>query len=90
MQEYFEPEQAFSISMLQPFFEISIAYEKRTCIECLNSHEVLVTNLFYTNVTISLKLSFSESFFHVETSQFLLYFYVVTALKDFEELRSNP
>ena len=28
MQAYFEPEQAFSISMLQPVFEISIAYKK--------------------------------------------------------------
>ena len=26
---YFEPEQAFSISMPQPVFEISIAYEKK-------------------------------------------------------------
>ena len=30
MQAYFEPEQAFCISMLQPVFEISIAY-KKTC-----------------------------------------------------------
>ena len=28
MQAYFEPEQAFSISMPKPVFEISIAYEK--------------------------------------------------------------
>ena len=28
MQAYFEPEQAFSISMAQPVFEISIAYKK--------------------------------------------------------------
>ena len=28
MQAYFEPEQAFSISMPQPVFEISIAYKK--------------------------------------------------------------
>ena len=28
MQEYFEPEQAFSIGMPQPVFEISIAYKK--------------------------------------------------------------
>ena len=32
MQAYFEPEQAFSISMPQPVFEISIAYKKKTCI----------------------------------------------------------
>ena len=31
MQAYFEPEQAFSIGMLQPVFEISIAYKKKTC-----------------------------------------------------------
>ena len=29
MQAYFEPEQAFSISMPQPVFEISIAYKKK-------------------------------------------------------------
>ena len=29
MQTYFEPEQAFSISMPQHVFEISIAYEKK-------------------------------------------------------------
>ena len=29
MQAYFEPEQAFSISMRQPVFEISIAYKKK-------------------------------------------------------------
>ena len=29
MQAYFEPEQAFSISMPQPAFEISIAYIKK-------------------------------------------------------------
>ena len=29
MQAYFEPEQAFSKSMPQPVFEISIAYEKK-------------------------------------------------------------
>ena len=28
MQAYFEPEQAFCISMPQPVFEISIAYKK--------------------------------------------------------------
>ena len=28
MQAYFEPEQAFTISMPQPAFEISIAYKK--------------------------------------------------------------
>ena len=28
MQAYFEPKQAFSITMLQPVFEISIAYKK--------------------------------------------------------------
>ena len=28
MQEYFEPEKAFSIGMRQPVFEISIAYKK--------------------------------------------------------------
>ena len=28
MQAYFEPEQAFSISMSQPVSEISIAYKK--------------------------------------------------------------
>ena len=32
MQAYFEPEQAFSISMPQPVFEILIAYKKKTCI----------------------------------------------------------
>ena len=30
MQAYFEPEQAFSISMPQPVFEILIAYKKKT------------------------------------------------------------
>ena len=29
MQAYFEPEQAFSISMPQPVFEISITYRKK-------------------------------------------------------------
>ena len=29
MQAHFEPEQAFSKSMPQPVFEISIAYEKK-------------------------------------------------------------
>ena len=29
MQAYFEPEQAFSISMPQPVFELSIAYKKK-------------------------------------------------------------
>ena len=29
MQAYFEPEHAFSISMPQPVFEISIAYKKK-------------------------------------------------------------
>ena len=29
MQTYFEPEQAFSISMPQPVFQISIAYKKK-------------------------------------------------------------
>ena len=29
MQAYFEPEQAFFISMPQPVFEISIAYKKK-------------------------------------------------------------
>ena len=29
MQAYFEPEQAFSISMPQPAFEISMAYIKK-------------------------------------------------------------
>ena len=32
MQACFEPEQAFSISMSQPVFEISIAYKKKKCI----------------------------------------------------------
>ena len=31
MQAYFEPEQAFPIRMLQPVFEISIAYTKKRC-----------------------------------------------------------
>ena len=31
MQAYFEPEQAFSIIMPQPVFEIAIAYKKKTC-----------------------------------------------------------
>ena len=32
MQAYFEPEQAFFISMPMPVFEISIAYKnKQTC-----------------------------------------------------------
>ena len=29
MQAYFEPEQAFSISMPQPVFEVSIAYKEK-------------------------------------------------------------
>ena len=29
MQAYLEPEQAFSISMPQPVFEISIAYKRK-------------------------------------------------------------
>ena len=29
MQGYFEPEQAFSISMPQPVFQILIAYKKK-------------------------------------------------------------
>ena len=29
VQAYFEPEQAFSMSMSQPVFETSIAYEKK-------------------------------------------------------------
>ena len=31
MQAYFEPKQAFSISMPQPVLEISTAYKKKTC-----------------------------------------------------------
>ena len=31
MQAYFEPEQACSISMSHPVFEILIAYKKKTC-----------------------------------------------------------
>ena len=31
MQAYFEPEQAFSITMPQPVSEISVAYKKKTC-----------------------------------------------------------
>ena len=34
-----------------------------------------------------LNLSFSESFFHAETSQFLQHFCLVTAFEEFEELR---
>ena len=37
MQAYFEPEQAFSIIMPQPVFEISIAYKKNPCIHVSNS-----------------------------------------------------
>ena len=43
MQAYFEPEQAFPISMPQPVFEISIAYIKKTCISIVDActqHEV--------------------------------------------------
>ena len=39
---------------------------------------------------INLKLSFSESFFYVETSQFLQHFYLVLALEEFQKLRWNP
>ena len=39
MQAHFEPEQAFSISMPQPVFEISIAYIKKTCM--LEKYEFL-------------------------------------------------
>ena len=35
MQAYFEPEQAFSISMPQPILEISIAYKKNMYLESL-------------------------------------------------------
>ena len=37
-----------------------------------------------------LKFSFSESFFHVETSQFLYNSCLVTAFEEFEDLRWNP
>ena len=42
MQAHFEPEQAFSISMLQAVFEISIAFKK---------------NMYLTKKNISGKLS---------------------------------
>ena len=34
MQAYFEPEQAFSISIPQPVFKISIAYKKKHVASC--------------------------------------------------------
>ena len=48
MQAYFEPEQAFSISIPQPVFEISITYKKKH----LNAYFVPVGNL-----SVMLKLS---------------------------------
>ena len=37
MQAYFEPEQAFSISMPQPVFEISITYKKKHVIVAIQT-----------------------------------------------------
>ena len=37
MQAYFEPEQAFSIIMPQPVFEIAIAYKKKHVLYYLGS-----------------------------------------------------
>ena len=41
MKAYFEPEQAFSISMPQPVFKISIAYKKKTCSYKVNDAKTL-------------------------------------------------
>ena len=40
MQVYLEPEQAFSISMPQPVFEISIAYKKKHVIYNPTNQEI--------------------------------------------------
>ena len=58
MQAYFEPEQAFPISMPRPVFEISIAYKKRkeTCrkfkekLTCSFKHDI--RNLMNVHPTI--------------------------------------
>ena len=46
MQAYFEPEQAFLLSMPQPVFEISIAYKKK--------------NMYTSKIWSTLKLIFTE------------------------------
>ena len=46
MQAYFEPEQAFSISMHEPVFDISIAYKTKTCIALTSFSNVCVFIVF--------------------------------------------
>ena len=56
---------------LTEFIICLVAPDNSKLIGHFNTHEALITNFFDTNVIISLKLSFSETFFHVETSQVL-------------------
>ena len=55
MQAYFEPEQAFSISMPQPVFEISIAYIK-------NMHSIIFLHMDTNQEELQLKVVFSRLF----------------------------
>ena len=52
MQAYFEPEQAFSLSMPRPVFEISIGYKKKHVKTLLNNTFKSNTNLLsvYDNI----------------------------------------
>ena len=53
MQAYLEPEQAFSLSMPQPVFEISITY-KKTCIK--TKHQgVIFESVSLLQILVSIK-----------------------------------
>ena len=64
MQTYFEPEQAFSISMLQPVFEIPIAY-KKTCSYKVNDANTIKIKAVVIAVSLDalrLQIIYFESF----------------------------
>ena len=75
MQAYFEPEPAFSISMPQPVFEISIVYKKKTnkkckilIVEILSNKSLnpILTELFISGRKLSISLVFiTQSYFSV-------------------------
>ena len=55
MQAYFEPEQAFSISIPEPVFKISTAYKKQNmyyiCTICYRTfYQMSVKNVFGTKL----------------------------------------
>ena len=68
MQAYFEPEQAFFISMAPPVFEILIAYKKKTCILIQTASLVKPFFFFYfvceTELVGTKLLPWKNVFFH--------------------------